>query len=190
MATIRSTATTTSALVASSTLCQPTNSTGVVQLAQPADSSPRPSNTCDQGGGSTCFASEGTLWHLSGWIRSQSTCSPHSPLPEHQSVVLLLHPELFSTCPLACRRERDVLTAHSAETPQGGRTHPSTVVNALTTPHCASLGLGTAQTALGSGTNISCNTPLRYMLFVSFFFVHFVLLLCHAVAPSALACVL
>jgi hypothetical protein len=79
VATIRSTATTTSALAASSTLCQPTNSTGVVQLAQPADSSPRPSNTCDQGGGSTCFASEGTLWHLSGWIRSQSTCSPHSP---------------------------------------------------------------------------------------------------------------
>ena len=109
---------------------------------------------------------------------------------QYQSVVLLLHPELFSTCPLACRRERDVLTAHSAETPQGGRTHPSTVVNALTTPHCASLGLGTAQTASGSGTNISCNTPLCYMLFVSFFFVHFVFLLCHAVAPSALACVL
>ena len=86
-----------------------------------------------------------------------------SPLPEHQSVVLLLHPELFSTCPLACRRERDVLTAHSAETPQGGRTHPSTVVNAMTTPHCASLGLGTAQTASGSGTNISCNTPLSYI---------------------------
>jgi hypothetical protein len=113
-----------------------------------------------------------------------------SPLPEHQSVVLLLHPELFSTCPLACRRERDVLTAHSVETPQVGRTHPSTVANALTTPHCASLGLGTAQTVSGSCTNISCNTPLCYMLFVSFFFVHFVFLLCHAVAPSALACVL
>ena len=88
---------------------------------------------------------------------------------QYQSVVLLLHPELFSTCPLACRTERDVLTAHSAETPQGGRTHPSTVVNALTTPHCASLGLGTAQTASGSGTNISCNTFTLYAICVILF---------------------
>ena len=61
---------------------------------------------------------------------------------QYQSVVLLLHPELFSTCPLACRRERDVLTAHSAETPQGGRTHPSTVVNVLTTHPLCFTGTG------------------------------------------------
>ena len=115
--------------------------------------------------------------HASLLVTGPSVPQSMSPLPKHQSVVLLLHPALFSTCPLACRRERDVLTAHSAETPQGERTHPSTVANALNTPPLcftgASLGLGTAQTASGSGTNISCNTPLCYMLFVSFVFVRF-----------------
>ena len=79
--------------------------------------------------------------HASLLVTGPSVPQSMSPLPKHQSVVLLLHPALFSTCPLACRRERDVLTAHSAETPQGGRTHPSTVANALNTPHCASLVL-------------------------------------------------
>lgn len=83
-----------------------------------------------------------------------------SPLPHNQLATIFLHQAQFSTCQLAFRKGRNVLTVHMAETRNVEKTRFSTVGSAVTTPHCASLVLGTAQIASGSGTNISCNIQL------------------------------